>query len=134
MATKLKNIKLREIPLVDKGANPDAHILLYKRDDARPDAHSGMNVMQRFRINELSAVDHPAQVHAKMTIIKSDDAADSLLKRQLDEIAKLDAAFASTVAKADDDAAYAAYRAKREDLMKRYEREEIAAKIAAHGE
>jgi hypothetical protein len=133
MATKLKNIKLREISLVDKGVNPDAHILLYKRDDARPDAHSGMNVMQRFRINELSAVDRPAQVHAKMTIIKRDEAADSLLKRQLDEIAKLDAAYASTVAKADDAGAYAAYRAQREEITMRFEREEIATKMAAHG-
>lgn len=37
-----------------------------------------MNVMQRFRINELSAVDHPAQVHAKMTIMKRDDEIDEL--------------------------------------------------------
>jgi hypothetical protein len=132
MATRLKNIKLKEISLVDKGANPDAHIMLCKRrdDGAKPD---GMNILERFRIDELSAVDRPAQVHAKMAIMKRDEAADSLLKRQLDEIAKLDAAYASTVAKADDAGAYAAYRTKRDELMMRYEREEIAAKMALIG-
>jgi hypothetical protein len=97
MATKLKNVKLREISLVDKGANPDAHIMLAKRDDASPAP------------------------------------ADSLLKRQMDEIAALDAAYASTVAKADDAAVYAAYRTKRHEILERYEQESIAAKMALIG-
>lgn len=30
MATKLKNLKIRKVDFVDEGANPDAHIVLYK--------------------------------------------------------------------------------------------------------
>ena len=37
------------------------------------------NIMRRFKINELSAVDNPAQVHAKMTIMKRATAAPSLI-------------------------------------------------------
>lgn len=33
MATKLKNLKITKVDFVDQGANPDAHIKLYKRKD-----------------------------------------------------------------------------------------------------
>ncbi len=33
MATKLKNLKIRKVDFVDEGANPDAHIVLYKHRD-----------------------------------------------------------------------------------------------------
>lgn len=33
MATKLKNLKITKVDFVDQGANPDAHILLFKRKD-----------------------------------------------------------------------------------------------------
>lgn len=32
MATKLKRLRVDRVDLVDRGANPDAHVLLYKRD------------------------------------------------------------------------------------------------------
>ena len=31
MATKLKNLKVKKVDFVDEGANPDAHIELFKR-------------------------------------------------------------------------------------------------------
>ena len=31
MATKLKNLKIRKVDFVDEGANPDAHIGMFKR-------------------------------------------------------------------------------------------------------
>jgi hypothetical protein len=34
MATKLKNLKVTSTDLVDQGANPDAHIRMFKRNDA----------------------------------------------------------------------------------------------------
>ena len=33
MATKLKNLKVKKVDFVDEGANPDAHIELFKRKD-----------------------------------------------------------------------------------------------------
>ena len=30
MATKLRNLKVRKVDFVDEGANPEAHIMLYK--------------------------------------------------------------------------------------------------------
>lgn len=33
MATKLKNLKVKKVDFVDEGANPDAHIKLFKRND-----------------------------------------------------------------------------------------------------
>lgn len=37
MATKLKNLKVTKVDFVDEGANPDAHIRLYKRKDGVPE-------------------------------------------------------------------------------------------------
>ncbi len=34
MATKLRNLKVTKVDFVDEGANPDAHIKLYKRKDS----------------------------------------------------------------------------------------------------
>ena len=36
----------------------------------------GKRIMRRFRMNEISAVDSPAQKHARMAIMKRDDSAD----------------------------------------------------------
>ena len=33
MATKLKNLNIKKVDFVDAGANPDAHIKLFKRAD-----------------------------------------------------------------------------------------------------
>lgn len=38
MATKLKNLKVTKVDFVDEGANPDAHIMLYKRKDGNEPA------------------------------------------------------------------------------------------------
>lgn len=38
MATKLKNLKIRKVDFVDKGANPDAHIKMLKRRDGETQA------------------------------------------------------------------------------------------------
>lgn len=37
MATKLKGLSVTSVDLVDRGANPDAHIRLFKRKDAEPE-------------------------------------------------------------------------------------------------
>ena len=34
MATKLKNLSISKVAVVDEGANPDAHIRMMKRKDA----------------------------------------------------------------------------------------------------
>lgn len=35
MATKLKNLKIKKVDFVDEGANPDAHIKLFKMKDSK---------------------------------------------------------------------------------------------------
>lgn len=41
MATKLKNLEVTKVDFVDQGANPDAHIRLYKRKDEQEPASEG---------------------------------------------------------------------------------------------
>jgi hypothetical protein len=38
MANKLKSLRVDEVSLVDAGANPDAHVALFKRKDSKPNA------------------------------------------------------------------------------------------------
>jgi len=40
MATRLKNMKIRRVDLVDAGANPEAHIVIAKADDRYPRAQA----------------------------------------------------------------------------------------------
>lgn len=52
MATRLRNLKIKKVDFVDEGANPDAHIMLYKnRDAAGKPAENGeegnMNILKR---------------------------------------------------------------------------------------
>lgn len=44
MATKLKNLKITKVDFVDEGANPDAHIMLFKSKDGKPDEESKEDV------------------------------------------------------------------------------------------
>ena len=41
MATKLKNLEVTKVDFVDQGANPDAHIKLYKRKEEQGPALEG---------------------------------------------------------------------------------------------
>lgn len=43
MATKLKNLTLREVSLVDRGANQHAHVTLFKRDGAADELVGGIS-------------------------------------------------------------------------------------------
>jgi hypothetical protein len=52
MPTKLKNLKIKRVALVDEGANPDAHIRFAKSKDAPPDstdmtADEALSIMDR---------------------------------------------------------------------------------------
>ena len=47
MATKLKNLKVKKVDFVDEGANPDAHIRLFKRKDKQEDTHTEEPVTKR---------------------------------------------------------------------------------------
>lgn len=53
MPTKLKNLKIKRVALVDEGANPDAHVRFAKSKDAPPDspdmtADEALSIMDRF--------------------------------------------------------------------------------------
>lgn len=43
MATKLKNLEVTSVDLVDQGANPDAHIQLFKRAEGKPEGNQNGN-------------------------------------------------------------------------------------------
>lgn len=52
MPTKLKNLKIKRVALVDEGANPDAHVQFAKSKDAPPDssdmtADEALSIMDR---------------------------------------------------------------------------------------
>lgn len=46
--TKLKNLSVTSVDLVDQGANPDAHIRLFKRKEDGPEADPDMGLFQKF--------------------------------------------------------------------------------------
>lgn len=53
MPTKLKNLKIKRVALVDEGANPDAHVRFAKSKDTPPDspdmtADEALSIMDRF--------------------------------------------------------------------------------------
>lgn len=56
MATKLKNLKVKKVDFVDEGANPDAHIPLFKRKDPA-DGDEKPTVMERIISTLTKSVD-----------------------------------------------------------------------------
>lgn len=48
MATKLKNLSVSSVDLVDQGANPDAHIRLFKRKETGPESDPDTGLFQKF--------------------------------------------------------------------------------------
>ena len=48
MATKLKNLSVTSVDLVDRGANPDAHVRLFKRKDTVPESDPDTGLFQKF--------------------------------------------------------------------------------------
>lgn len=48
MATKLKNLSVTSVDLVDRGANPDAHVRLFKRKDPAPESDPNTGLFQKF--------------------------------------------------------------------------------------
>ena len=69
--TRLCNMRINEVSLVDDGANPEARVVIAKRDDGEP---AGKRYrVTRLKIAEISAVDRPAQSGAVATILKAAD-------------------------------------------------------------
>lgn len=54
MATKLKNLKVKKVDFVDEGANPDAHIELFKRKDGKPEEDPKQHRSKRLSGNSFS--------------------------------------------------------------------------------
>ena len=48
MATKLKNLSVTSVDLVDRGANPDAHVRLFKRKDTDPEQDPDTGLFRKF--------------------------------------------------------------------------------------
>jgi hypothetical protein len=54
MATKVENLKITKVDFVDRGANPDAHVMLFKRDSEHDGQEEGKtetretNILKRF--------------------------------------------------------------------------------------
>jgi predicted nucleic acid-binding Zn-ribbon protein len=69
MPTKLKNLRITSTDLVDAGANPDAHIRLFKRaETARNDVMEGLNNM------DVTANETANETAKNDSIAKRDDA------------------------------------------------------------
>lgn len=58
MATKLKNLKITSVDLVEQGANPDAHIKLYKSKAGQTDKNGGKNSLLERLAQKLAAALH----------------------------------------------------------------------------
>ena len=56
MATKLKNLKITSVDLVEQGANPDAHIKLYKSKDGQGEKVSEKNTLLDRLMQRLAAM------------------------------------------------------------------------------
>lgn len=56
MATKLKNLKITSVDLVEQGANPEAHIKLYKSKDGDDRKADGKNSLLERLAQKLAAV------------------------------------------------------------------------------
>lgn len=74
MATKLKNLSVTSVDLVDKGANPDAHICLFKRKGQEPD-NPDEGMIQKLiawlkKGHEDAAGNHPQEPEIENTIQK----------------------------------------------------------------
>jgi len=139
MATTLKGLKIRRVALVDKGANQEAHVTLFKRDDT-PEEETVAEVEKR-EPEMVSKADLEAAIQKaealeaeKAEITKQAEAAKAeaetvkaeLAKRQeAEEIAKYDAdakatpflgeqggAWLRVIAKALGDEAYGAFHGK----------------------
>lgn len=114
-ATTLKNLKINEISLVDRGANPGARMLLMKRDDAGAAGlpTGDLTMADKPTLEQLDkAVQDAAAENAKVVAEKAQLEAD---KAELQK--QLDAAKAEAVAKA---------AAESTDLTKRLEAETTA--------
>lgn len=48
MKTKLKNLSVTSVDLVDRGANPDAHVRLFKRKETEPERDPDASLFQKF--------------------------------------------------------------------------------------
>ena len=48
MATKLKNLSVTSVDLVDQGANPDAHVRLFKRGDQGTETDKDEGIIRKF--------------------------------------------------------------------------------------
>jgi len=114
-ATTLKNLKINEISLVDRGANPGARMLLMKRDDAGAAGlpTGDLTMADKPTLEQLDkAVQDAAAENAKVVAEKAQLEADKAELRK-----QLEAAKAEAVAKA---------AAESTDLTKRLEAETTA--------
>lgn len=75
MATKLKNLSVTSVDLVDKGANPDAHICLFKRREPETAADPDEGMIKKLlawlkKGHEDAAGNHPQEPEIENTIQK----------------------------------------------------------------
>lgn len=75
MARKLKNLKVTKVDFVDEGANPDAHIKLFKRKDGKPeeDPEEPKKNGEEEEKNEGGVVKRLLSAIAKMAGIKPEE-------------------------------------------------------------
>ena len=97
MATKLKDLKLTSVDLVDRGANPDAHIRLFKRKkvaeesdtEVKKDATTFSENVQQERLYKVT------QEMFDFSYAFSDSLSSIIWDDEMDETAKLDMMYKS---------------------------------------
>ena len=77
MATKLKNLKVKKVDFVDEGANPDAHIKLFKRKEKEGQSKKegkGVSVWKRLLafIGKEAGIDQ-GEIDSAMEVIQKGD-------------------------------------------------------------
>ena len=64
MKTKLKNLSVTSVDLVDRGANPDAHVRLFKRREAEPEQDPDTGLFQKFTDLGFKQINIPPRRHS----------------------------------------------------------------------
>lgn len=93
MATTLKGLKIRRVALVDKGANQEAFVTLYKRDDAQEVHRMETETVTTEEVQPVPQPETVAKADYEAAIAKAAEA-DALAKAARDEAAAVKAELA----------------------------------------
>lgn len=104
MATRLSKLQYRKVALVDRGANPDAHIQLFKRDDTMPKEPTVDEL--KAQLDEVTKAKDAAEAKVAELTAEPEDVEKALpepVRKELAALRKQAAEDRARVAKVEDD-------------------------------